>query len=189
MTPHLRAEYHTLLAEAHRDRCGDGPKGHDAVFLVHHHLRGRRSEGALPHLETALDHLEKSYRNDALLDLAKRALAAKGLLTGEARVEVLLRQAGRLDLLGRRDEQRGVLDEAVTLADENGDETLRSKAQRSLGALLRALSENDAAQEALQAALELAHAAGDRKLEAQATGNLGLVFWELGRLAEAREHH
>ncbi|MCH8150559.1 MAG: TolC family protein [Planctomycetes bacterium] len=65
-------------------------------------------------------------------------------------MDVLLRQAGRLHLLGRRDEQRAALDEAVALADETGDEALRSKARRSLGALLFALSEYDAAQEALR---------------------------------------
>jgi len=189
LLPELRTEYHTLLAEAHAERCGEGPKGDDAVFLVHHHLHGSRPKLALPHLEPTFDHLEKSYRNDNLLDLATRALRVKNLLKDEERVEILLRQAGRLDLLGRRDEQRAALDEAVALADETGDEALRSKARGSLSALLYALSEHDAAQAALREALELARAAGDKKLEAQATNRLGSVLLNLGRHGEAQEHY
>jgi len=189
LPPDLRAEYHTLLAEVYAERCGKEPKGDDAVFLVHHHLRGGRPKDALPHLEPALEHLEKSYRNDTLLDLARRALEAKGLLEGKERVEVLLRQAGRLALLGRRDEQRAALDEAVALADETDEDSLRSKVRRSLGVFFWQTSQNDAAQDTLQESLELARAAGDRKLEAHATGNLGLVLADLGRHAEARERH
>jgi len=189
LPPDLRAEYDTLLAEAHAERCGEEPKGDDAVFLVHHHLRGSRPKDALPHLEPAFDHLEKSYRNDTLLDLARRALEVEGLLEGKERVEVLLRRAGRLDLLGRREEQRAALDEAVALADETGEAALRGKARRSLGWCFSQTSQNDAAQAAGRQALELARAAGDKKLEAQATGNLGSVFKNLGRYAEAQEHY
>jgi len=189
LPPDLRSEYHTLLAEQHLERSGDDPKGEDAVFLVHHHLRGSHPKQALPHLEPAFDHLEESYRNEPLLDLAKRALEAEGLLAGEQRVEVLLRQAGHLDLLGQRDNERAALDEALALADETGDEALRGKVRRTLGGCFVQTSQIDAAQAMLQESRELARAAGDKKLEAQATGNLGLVFFRLGRYAEAQEHH
>ena len=80
LMPDLRREYHTLLAEAYAERRGEEPGTEDAVFLVHHHLRGNQPENALPHLEPALDHLKQGYRNDALLDLAVRALNVNGLL-------------------------------------------------------------------------------------------------------------
>ena len=189
LLPELRTEYHTLLAEAHAERCGDEPKGNDAVFLVHHHLRGSCPGAARPHLERALDHLEKGYRNDSLLDVARRALEVEGLLDAEERVAVLLRQAGSLDLLGRREEQRAALDEARALADLTDDGGLRAKVRQSLGGLLHALSENNAALAAFEEARELARAAGDRELEAGTTGNLGNVLRALGRHTDAQEHH
>ncbi|MHC4956170.1 MAG: protein kinase domain-containing protein, partial [Planctomycetota bacterium] len=189
LLPELRSEYHTLLAEAHAERCGGMPKGDDAVFLAYHHLRGSRPTEALSSLEPALDHLQKGYRNDALLDLARHALQAEGLLEAEERVAVLLRQAGRLDLLGRREEQRAALDEAIALADETDIGALRAKVRQSLGALLHACSENDAALAVFGEARELARAAGDRELEATTTGNLGNVLRALGRLTEAQESH
>jgi predicted ATPase/predicted Ser/Thr protein kinase len=189
LMPDLRREYHTLMAEAHAERCGAKPVGDDAVFLVHHYLRGSQPGQALAHLEAALDHLEQGYRNDAVLDLAGRALQAKGLLDAEARVRVLLRQAGRLDLLGRREEERAALDEAGALADRTDDAVLQARARQALGGLLHALSDNEAARVAFEEARELARAAGDRELEAGTTGNLGNALRALGRHADAQEHH
>jgi serine/threonine protein kinase/tetratricopeptide (TPR) repeat protein len=189
LTPDLRAEYHTLVAAEHAERCGDEASGDDAVFLAHHYLRGSRPEDARPHLEPALEQLENGYRNHALIDLAKRALQAGGLLAGNERVEVLLRHAVRLEMSGRLDEERVALDEAVSLADETGDEALRSRARRSLGAHFGRNWQLDAAEAALREARALAVAACDRKLEARATGNLGKVFHALGRYAEAQAHH
>ncbi|MHC4955102.1 MAG: protein kinase domain-containing protein [Planctomycetota bacterium] len=189
LLPDLRTEYHTLLAEMHAQRCGEGPSGNDAVFLVHHHLRGSRPKDALPHLKTAFDLLEKSYRNETRLDLAKRALEAQGLLEGKQRVDMLLRQARSLDMLGRRAEERVALDEAVALADETGADRLRGEAQVALGAHFYAVSDLDAAQAAYELALGFARAAGDKEVEGSALGNLGNVFWNLGRTEEAREHH
>jgi tetratricopeptide (TPR) repeat protein len=185
----LREEYHTLLAQAFAGRVGGEPSGEDHAFLASHHLRGSRPRDGLPHLEPALEYLGKGYRNDTLLDLARCALEAEGVLEGRERVKVLLRQVDWLGLLGRREEQRAALDEALTLVDETGSEALLAKVQVSLGSYLVEMSQYDAAQAALEEALELAQAAGDKKLEGHATGNLGLVFCRLGRHAEAREHH
>jgi tetratricopeptide (TPR) repeat protein len=189
LLPRLRREYHTLLANAYAEECGEEPKGDDAVFLVHHHLRGSRPNEALLHLEPAFGHLERSYRNDAVLDLARRALEAAGLLEGKERVEVLLRQAGRLNLLGRRDEERAALDCALALADETGDDVLRAKARQSLGSHLTQVPEYTSAQECLERALELARDAEDKKIEAGARGGLGNVLWMQGRQEEAREQY
>jgi len=187
LLPELRSEYHTLLAEAHAERCGDEPEGDDAVFLVHHHLRGSQPRLARPHLRQAFDHLTRGYRDETLLGLVMRALNADGLLEGGERAEVLLRRAQCLDLLGRRDEQRAALDEALPLADGTDDARLRSEARRSLGAFLYALSEHDAAQTAFQESLELARAAGDKELEVGATVALGRICFAIGRPADGQE--
>ena len=65
-------EWHAETADKIYDQVA--PAGDDAVFLAHHHLRGNRPRGVLPILEPAFDHLAHGYRNDALLDLAGRAL-------------------------------------------------------------------------------------------------------------------
>ncbi|MHC4342096.1 MAG: serine/threonine-protein kinase, partial [Planctomycetota bacterium] len=186
LTPHLRSEYHTLIAEAYSDRIDGEPSSEDAVFLASHHLRGSRPQDGLPHLMPALDQLEKSYRNDAAIELAFQALASPKLLEGKERVEVLLRKARRHDLRGERELQRVALDEARALADSSEDASLRAKVGVSLGAHLIHTSDFAAAQDALEQALALAREAGEQSIEARATGNLGIVFRNQGRYEEAR---
>ncbi|MHC4940192.1 MAG: protein kinase domain-containing protein [Planctomycetota bacterium] len=188
LMPDLRREYHTLLAESYAERHGEGPTGDDAVFLVQHYLRGNRPKRASAHLESAFEHLEQGYRNDALLDLGGRALKIDGLLDGADRVRVLLRLAGRFELLGRREEQRAAVEEAVALADAAGDEALRARAWSAQAGLLIAVSANDDAKAAIERALDLAHAAGDEQVELRARGQLGNICLRLGRHAEAQQH-
>jgi serine/threonine protein kinase/tetratricopeptide (TPR) repeat protein len=182
----LSSEYHTLLAEVYAERCGDEPKGDDAVFLTHHHLRGSRPKEALPHLTPALEHLGKSYRNDAAIELAARALDIHKLLEGKERVEVLLKKAGQHGLRGERETERAALDEALALADRQ-DAALRAEVRVPLGVHLIETSDYAAAQEWLRQGLDLAREAEDQKTEARATGNLGRVFLGQGRYEEARE--
>ncbi len=102
-----REEYHTLLADALAARENADPEttpGGVGFLLAYHHLRGGRPEQARPFLDRALHHLAASYRNEAALDLARRALGRPGLLEGEQRVHVLLHQIGRLNMLGRRED-------------------------------------------------------------------------------------
>jgi serine/threonine protein kinase/tetratricopeptide (TPR) repeat protein len=191
----LREEYHAALADAIERRAGvseTDPKSLDGALcmeLAEHFLKGAKGDRALRYLDSALDHLDKGYLKDAGVRLAERALAVPGLVAGRERCEVLLGKAARLDHLARRDAERVALEEAVTLADADGDAALRARARNALGWLFCQLSRHDEAQAALGEARALARAAGDRRGEAAATGNLGLVFLNLRRLGEAREHH
>ncbi|MHC4818840.1 MAG: protein kinase domain-containing protein, partial [Planctomycetota bacterium] len=182
---HLRAEYHTLLAEAHAARLEGEPAGEDAVFLATHHLHGSRPQAGLPHLTPALERLERCYRTEAALDLADRALQTPRLLEGAARVEVLLRKAGRHDLRGERGRERAVLDEAVALADDVGDAGLRAKASIALGRYLFEVSSFEDARARFEQALALG--VEDRELEAAARNGVGLALWSLGRYDEAQQ--
>ncbi|MCZ6786677.1 MAG: tetratricopeptide repeat protein, partial [Planctomycetota bacterium] len=188
LMPDLRAEYHTLLAEAYAERCGDEPKGDDAVFLAKHHLRGSRPKDGAKHLVPALDFLEKSFRNEEAIGLGARGLEAPKLLQGAERVEVLLRKAQRHGLRGERQLARASLDEALGLADERGDPALGAKVRNALGGHLYGISDYAASQELIGESLALAREAKDKDLEGQAMNNLGLVFWSLGRTDEARAH-
>ncbi len=191
----LREEYHGSIAVAieHRNSATErDPKELDGavcVELAEHFLKGGQGPRALHYLDAALTHLEKGYLNDAAVRLADRALAVPGLLAGSERGKTLLRLAERLDILGWRDEERGALDEALALADRDGDASLGARARSSLGWHLSTVSRNDEAMARLREAEHLARVAGDRRTEAGATGNLGNVLHALCRYAEAREHH
>ena len=113
------------------EACNPEPGGATAVDLCEHFLKGARGEDSLRYLEAALDHLESGYLNEQAVALADRALDVGGLLAGARRAEVLLRKAARHDLLGRREPQEATLEEAVALAEKNGDPGLRSRARRS----------------------------------------------------------
>jgi len=191
----LREEYHAAIGaaiEANSSAASKEPASLDGALCVdlsEHLLKGGQGGHALRYVYAALDHLEKGYLTDAAVRLADRALAVPGLLAGRERCDLLLRKADRHDLLGRRDAQRATLEEAIALADADGDAALRARARRSLGWLHCLVAHNDEARAVLGEAVATARAAGDRKVEATATRKLGNIFYDLARYAEAREHY
>jgi tetratricopeptide (TPR) repeat protein len=184
----LREEYHAAIGEVLLSRHPE-PDGPTAVELCEHFLDGARGEKAVGHLDAALDHLEAGYLNDQAVALADRALSVEGLLTGSPRAEVLLKKGTRLELLGRRELEEATLEEAVALAEEEGDPGLRSSALLAVGHCHTLQSRYEEARAELRISRELAREIGDREGEVRATGNLGNVFWSLGRFEEAREHY
>jgi predicted ATPase len=192
LMPELRAEYHSLAAEAIVDRAGgeeaaDRLDGETTYRLADHHLRGVRPEAAARRLARAAAHLASQYRHVAALDLADRALAVPGLLEGAARETALHRKSEALDLLGRRAEQRKALDEALAIADASGDPARRAGARRRLGWHLHLTSNNDAARATLVEAVDIAGAAGARTEEVVSTGNLATALLSLAQFDAARE--
>ncbi|MHC4849466.1 MAG: ATP-binding protein [Planctomycetota bacterium] len=192
LMPDLRAEYHTLLAEAFAEREGiDEPDedltGEEALFLAWHAMHGSNPRFGLPYLTAALDHLGSAYRTDAALALTSRALEAKRLLKASDRVEVLLRQATLLNQVGRRDEESAALAEALRLADKLDDSRYRSRARRSMGWQAYVLGRNEDALPLLNEAASLAREGSFRAEEADAVGSLGVVFAITGRHEEALE--
>ncbi|MCU0724766.1 MAG: protein kinase [Planctomycetes bacterium] len=191
LPPALRKEYHTLLAEAITARAGgaEGPGDEAAVLLATHHLRGTRPEAALPHLLPALDRLAKDFRNDACLRLSAAALEAPGLLASRERAEVLVRRAQRLDSIGRTEEARTAVDEAIALAGEAGDEALLCRARRVLGMILFSRSAYAEAREVLVIALSTARRLGNREEEGLVLMNLGNAASLAGDRPEACDHY
>ena len=187
--PALRAEYHTALAEAleARETTGRPLAGETARQLAVHHLSGVRPSAALPYLTPALSHLERSYRHEAMLDLAGRALRIEGLFEDSPRADLLLRVAAALRFLGRWEEECKRLREALHLV-EDGDVLLPARIRRSLGFHHFNLAHYEEAEHDLRAALDLARAAGARREEGTAERGLGAVLWALHRPEEARDH-
>ena len=132
------------------------------VDLCEHFLEGAQAEGTRAYLDAALTHLEKGFLNDQALALADRALDVPGLLQGEARLGVLLRKNERLDLLGRRQAQGEVLDEARTLAEGTNDDASLAKVERATGILLMWTGRAEEAKTHFERQLALARGLGDR---------------------------
>ena len=158
------------------------------MYLAEHSLRGAKGERGLRYLDAGLTHLESNYLNDGAVRIADRALTPPGLVAGGERCLLLLRKAGRLDVVGRRDAQHKALSEALALADSAGDPGLRAKARTEMGRYLLAVSRLNDAKSAFGESLALAREIGNRRVEAAAISNLGVSFASLGRFSEAREH-
>jgi tetratricopeptide (TPR) repeat protein len=191
----LREEYHAGIAAALKERSGadelepEELDGRDCVAICRHSFEGRRHQDALRFLDASIDHLELSYLNDLTMLLIDRALQVPGVVSGKWRVTLLLRKAARLDILARRDEQRAALDEALRVAESEGELDDLSRVSRGLGLHFWRLARYDDAREMLGRALEHARESGSKKAEAGAHGGLGVVAKAEGRLDEARHHH
>jgi tetratricopeptide (TPR) repeat protein len=188
----LREDYHLALASALEERHGLAAEaaraadGAVAVQVCEHLLAANDAARAGAYLDVALGHLEQAYQNAAAVDLASRALGVSDGLQGPARLRVLLRKAGRLDLLGWSDEERECLDEALALADADASPTAAAEVRLHLGSYLVHVGELEEARSTLRRAIDLARSADAPALEASASGALAAACYSLGRYEEAR---
>ncbi len=182
----LREEYHAELAAALERLSGGARDGAVDAQICHHYLRGKQGDAALPYLRSALDHLAARARHHDVVAIATAALEAPGLLTGDDRCELLLRQAARLGSLGRRDAESAACEEALALA---GTPALRSRAlvMRSRNRLLTSAFEG--AQADGEEALALAREAGDRLREFHAQTAVASVISRVGHYRESVDLH
>ncbi|MDH3592401.1 MAG: tetratricopeptide repeat protein, partial [Planctomycetota bacterium] len=181
----LREEYHAALGDALEKRA---LRASDHVQLCEHFFDGGRPERAKPHLENALQHLDKGYVFEVGLGLLERALAAPGLYEGKERVEKLIAKARRLALLGRRDEERAASDEARALADKGDDLRARAKARIAQAAFLGNTSQFEPAAELAREVLKLGVEMGDVEIEAIGHEYLAIIATGRGRQREASDH-
>jgi len=185
LMPDLRAEYHSLLADAYAEREGiEGPdddlSGEEALFLASQYLKGSNPRAAIPYVPAALTSLEVGHRNDAAIRMCDDALAIRRGLKGVPRLEVLLRKASRHDLLGQRDEERVAHDEALAIADESDDLALRARTRSALAWFHANVAEFKESQERFHEALALTRESGDRGVEARILADLAGVHWYNG---------
>jgi tetratricopeptide (TPR) repeat protein len=194
----LQREYHAAIAETieareakssasgRADGNVDGPV---AVELTDHFLAAGLARRALRYAGRAMEHLDGASAADLAADLSQRVLAAPGGPKGDERVRLLLSQADRLDLLGRGEEERLALEEALRLADEARDTPSRARARIGLARLSRNLALYDEARAFADEALGIATGASDLNAQAMATELLGDLSLERGRHDEARVHY
>jgi len=191
----LQREYHAAIAETieARERAAAAPGGSDgkvegavAVELTDHFLAAGLGDRALRYAGAAIEHLDRASAADLAADLAARVLASPGAATGDDRVKLLLAQGDRLDLLGRSEDERLVLEEALRLADASGDPKARARTRLGLARLSRNLALYDEARTFADEALSIAAAAADQDAEATSVGLLGDLAFERGGHEEAR---
>jgi len=178
----LREEYHAALGAAVEATHAAEPV--TGVMICEHYLRGGRGEKALEYLEPALDHLEHGYLNDAALELSWRALSVPGLLGGEDRLRILDRRIRRLNMLGRVEEEREAIDEALSLADTP---KWRGRIGMNHARWLQRAGKLAEAEEALLGSRDAAAESGDEETRFAVEGILANVILRRGRVDEARE--
>jgi tetratricopeptide (TPR) repeat protein len=182
----VRRAYHEALGRSLED---NGTTTDSAYDLCMHFLAGGRADRALAHLDEALGHLEANFLNDDAIRLVDRFLGEPGLVTGARRVDLLVRKAVRLNLVGRPDDERGALREALDEVRPLDDPNRRGRVLLELGWHLRGVCRYREARHALRGARRAAREAGDEQLAARAAGMLGSVCFELGHLEAARRCH
>ncbi len=191
----LRREYHAALGnavevrEAAAGRAPSDAVGETATTALRHFLAGQKPAKALPYLDHALDHEERAGNLEEEVELALRALATEGMVTGTRRANLLLRAARGLAHLGRRDEQRACADEAIALGTAAGDEGVVARARYEMGWHDMHRGSLDAATAHFEAAIEGARRAGSLRTEGGAHGGLGTLLRQRRRFDEALAHH
>ena len=86
-----------------------------------------------------------------------------------------------------REEQRKVLEEALSISEELEDPRLRARTHRLFGAFLNETTEYDGAREHLEEALRIFREVGEVEQEAQILGILGSVHLNQGEYVEASQ--
>jgi len=183
----MRENVHASIGEALERRhepAGD-PGGPEAVEVCRHFLHGGAGERALPHLDAALEHLERAHLSEEALGLIDRALATSDLLPPDRRAKLLLDQAEILDLRGRREEEGAAIEEALAIARMEQDPPLLARALVAFGAHLLKRSRHEEALERLEEARRAAEESGEDRLIGTALEAIGMVHQAAGRYAEA----
>ena len=184
-----RRAHHTALADARiaRDGRGDGLlSGESAYFVVRHHLNGERPAAALAYVRPALTCLRRTYRHEAAVDICRVLLRTPGLVDAAQAAAIHLDVAEHLSHLGRADEQRAALDDALRCAHESGAADVAVAALGRIGGLLVASGHPADAVGTLEEALSIGPEM-DEGRRAHLIVSLGAALHRLGRLEEARE--
>jgi tetratricopeptide (TPR) repeat protein len=188
--PEMHLSLHTALAAARHVLEGGGTaatmSGESCYFVARHHLLGERPTDALDFVMAALHHLRRSYRHEAAVDLCRLVLSLPDLLDASQLAKANLELAGHLSHLGRSDDQRAALDEALHHANEAGDTRAAATALSRIGDLLVSSGHPLDAVGMLEKALQMTNgASAQRRTHLRIT--LGSALHRLGRLEEARD--
>lgn len=157
-------------------------------ILMHHYERAGEPDKAMEWGFKALEYyggeeaLKLSFRLEEML-----ARLRDGETDDERLFKILSQRERALDLLGRREQQKLVVDRMMEIAFRSGNDLRNAVSLKKKGALARVTGRLDEARSCLEKALELSRRAVDRAFEGIVLGNLGALDLNQGRFDQARE--
>lgn len=188
-----RVNMHAAAAKALAPRPGESMREADAYQRAFHLRRAGHPSTLLRVIRPLLDHAVRRSQIPRVHTLASWGLDALDTLAltparGRLRVELLERAADAADRLGRRDEERTLLDRLADLdLDPEGDPELAARVYLLHGRYALGTGETGLARSFLKNAAQLAGRGGSRELESDALRRLALVQSQAGELVEARK--
>ncbi|MGH7163294.1 MAG: serine/threonine-protein kinase PknK [Planctomycetota bacterium] len=189
MSPALRAEYHSVVADAiEAEHAGaDALPAAAAYALVRHLLLADRGGEAEPHVSAALAHAASSFHASYVAPFLEQVAGAMAGAKPGLLFEVRMKQWSCCDALGRRGEQLGLLEQARELAEADGDPSLLARVHCLLGVTRWRTGDYGQAQTDGERALELACRSGNREWEANSLHALGTVALRKGEHERSAE--
>jgi tetratricopeptide (TPR) repeat protein/class 3 adenylate cyclase len=185
---HNREILHRVIADILEEE-GDLPENYMTIYTHYRQTtnRGKRIEYGVK----AGDRLKSEYQNREALRIFKEVLdqLAVGREGGETdlltRIDILLKIANVLRTMGKWAESEQYTKEALTLAQDCGDEKRIGSANRHLGWLCTCKGNYEEAIALLETSLRLLEDAGDRAGLADTLSDMGVVWKNRGEYEKA----
>ena len=162
--------------------------------LAHHFSRTDNIEKAVHYLTLAGKKANKVLSTDEALTNFGEALELLDQMdrtesNNRKRIEILFEIENIYDNIAKRDEQKKILDDIITLSKEKNDESRLSDGYIKQAELLSVMGEFQKAKEICQSALTLKRKIGDRIGEGKALRGMGFIHWRSADYKDALKYH
>jgi class 3 adenylate cyclase/tetratricopeptide (TPR) repeat protein len=178
----LRAQLHGLVGE-YIERTEAGDLDRLVPLLEHHYWRSNREGKKREYVRRAAERAQASYANSAAIAYYDRLLP---LLEGSERVDVAVRLAEVLQLIGDWSRADSLVREALAIARTTGDVRAEGWADVTLAEITRKQGQFEEAAACLDIAASRFEEVGDQAGLGQVTHLAGTVAAQRGNLDEAR---
>jgi tetratricopeptide (TPR) repeat protein/class 3 adenylate cyclase len=173
MQPRKRLQnLHRIAAES-IEKVHDDEENHYTDLAFHYEKAEVRDNTKL-YLRKAGDHSARNYKNEEALSIYDRLLMYVD--SKEEEIEVLLKKAKILDLIGKWDEAIQELDKGIKLAKEAGNSKREAELKVAYGKILQEASDYDGALYVLTEAKDLAKFVSDKKILGYSLDNIGEIY-------------
>jgi tetratricopeptide (TPR) repeat protein/predicted Ser/Thr protein kinase len=178
ISPALRSEYHSVVADAIEENyVADGEElpGRLAFALLYHLHHAERALEGEPYVEQALEHLAGNYHASFATPFLEHLAADFSIGRAPARFAVAMGLWTFYEMLGRNEDQRRVLEEALRFAEEMGDAGKRGQVHSCLAVSCWRVGDPERAAKEAEQGVALAREAGDRRWEANSLHTQAVV--------------
>ncbi|MHC4955681.1 MAG: serine/threonine-protein kinase [Planctomycetota bacterium] len=185
MSEEVRAQQHSLCADAIGDEEGDWD-GERSYAWVRHMLRAGRLAEAGEHVVAATEHAAAHYHSSEAAAFLTRVLDALAPEVHRLRYSVLMRMAAVQHLLGRSESQRETLGRAAAEAEASEDAETRTRVLAAMATASFQAGHYDQAEDEAQRGL--ADEGGDALGKARCLHTLGVVEFRRGEFGRCVEY-